>query len=177
VVSYSIVQGGWGGDGSKNLDADPLFVDADGPDDIVGTADDDLRLSAGSPAIDSGDTLSAATLLGATDLDGNARLADDPGTANTGVAVLGLTIDRGVYEFVSLVPGGTGACCLPLGDCMIGTEADCLATGGTYNGDGTDCTGATCPAFCLGDMNADGVLDGLDTQRYIAALLSGAVCP
>ena len=49
-VSFSDVQGGLGGgtiDGGGNIDADPLFVDADGADDTVGTPDDDLRLSAG----------------------------------------------------------------------------------------------------------------------------------
>jgi len=40
--------------GVGNIDADPLFVDADGPDDIVGTEDDDVRLLVGSPCIDAG---------------------------------------------------------------------------------------------------------------------------
>ncbi|MFQ5572033.1 MAG: hypothetical protein ACE5G0_20340, partial [Rhodothermales bacterium] len=41
-------------DGGGNLDADPLFADFDGADGVVGTADDDLRLMLGSPAIDAG---------------------------------------------------------------------------------------------------------------------------
>ena len=35
--------------GPGNTGDDPMFVDADGPDGIPGTEDDDLRLSPGSP--------------------------------------------------------------------------------------------------------------------------------
>jgi hypothetical protein len=41
---------------SNLLVADPLFVDADGPDGLIGTGDDDLRLQNESPAVDSGDS-------------------------------------------------------------------------------------------------------------------------
>ena len=58
VVKFSDVQGGFPGTG--NIDAEPLFIDADGLDDIPGTLDDDLRLSSGSPCID------AATNWGVT---------------------------------------------------------------------------------------------------------------
>ncbi|MFC1604649.1 right-handed parallel beta-helix repeat-containing protein [Planctomycetota bacterium] len=52
VVTYSNVQGYW--DGIGNKDEDPLFIDEDGLDNIVGTLDDNLRLLAGSPCIDAG---------------------------------------------------------------------------------------------------------------------------
>ena len=39
-------------DGGGNINADPLFVDDDGADNITGTLDDDLRLLPGSPCID-----------------------------------------------------------------------------------------------------------------------------
>jgi hypothetical protein len=42
TISYSLVEGGWSGTG--NIDADPQFVDADGPDNTPGTLDDNLRL-------------------------------------------------------------------------------------------------------------------------------------
>jgi hypothetical protein len=53
TISYSCVQGGWSGTG--NINEDPLFVDADGPDDTFGTEDDNLRLLITSPCIDAGD--------------------------------------------------------------------------------------------------------------------------
>lgn len=59
-----------------------MFADPNGRDDIVGTEDDNLRLSAGSPCSDAGDN-SAVTV--ATDLDGYAR-------------ILGGTVDMGAYE-------------------------------------------------------------------------------
>ena len=56
VIAFSDIGGsggsglGWdsdlGTDAGGNIDADPLFVDADGADDNAGTADDDLRLQA-----------------------------------------------------------------------------------------------------------------------------------
>ena len=101
TVSFSDVQGGLPAntvDGGGNIDADPLFVDADGPDNTAGTEDDDLRLSGGSPCIDAADT--TALRVGVfTDLYGNLRGVDDPATADTGVSVFGVVVDMGAYEF------------------------------------------------------------------------------
>ncbi len=43
--------GGYGTDGGGNIDANPLFVDPNGADNIVGTLNDDLRLSPGSRTV------------------------------------------------------------------------------------------------------------------------------
>jgi predicted outer membrane repeat protein len=91
TVTYSNVQGGYPGAG--NIDADPLFVDADGADDTVGTDDDDLTPSAGSPLIDAGD----GSVAPATDIDNSARM-DDPATVDTGTGTPAFT-DIGAYEF------------------------------------------------------------------------------
>jgi hypothetical protein len=67
-VLYCDVQGGFVGWG--NIDADPLFVDPDGPDDDPNTwEDNDYRLSPGSPCIDAGDN--RAVPLDVADLDGD----------------------------------------------------------------------------------------------------------
>jgi len=82
-VAYSDMQGGWTGPG--NIDADPEFLDAFGPDGTEGTPDDDLRLSVASPCVDLGDN-AALPLELTTDLDGYPRVTD------------GWT-DMGAYEF------------------------------------------------------------------------------
>lgn len=51
------------------LGLDPLFSDADGPDNTAGTADDRLQLSAGSPALEVGTFVDAP----AEDLEGRPR--------------------------------------------------------------------------------------------------------
>jgi predicted outer membrane repeat protein len=102
TMTYSLIQGGFIGDG--NFDADPLFVDADGDDDTIGTADDDLQLQATSPAIDAGDTTGVA-VENNFDLADNPRAVDDPDTPDTGLSIL-VTLtgdtaitDLGAYEF------------------------------------------------------------------------------
>jgi len=109
TINHSDVQGGWEGEG--NIDDDPLFVDADGPDDVVGTDDDDLRLSSGSPCIDAGDSTSVSNDAGDVDgdgvtteqtpwdIDGNLRFLDDPSTTDTGTTEEPIPIvDMGAYE-------------------------------------------------------------------------------
>ena len=108
TVTYSIVQGGWGGTG--NIDADPLFVDPDGPDNVLGTMDDNLRLLAGSPGIDASDNTAVpadtadvdgdnnTTEPTPIDLDGNPRFVDDADTADTGNGTPPI-VDMGAYEF------------------------------------------------------------------------------
>jgi len=79
------------------IDADPLFVDADGADGIPGTPDDDLSLSVGSPAIDRGDNdlVPAETT---TDLAGNPRITDGEGDMIANV-------DLGAFEKAERITG------------------------------------------------------------------------
>ena len=60
--------------GEGVITADPLFVDADGVDDLVGTEDDNFLLSSGSPAIDVGSHL--FTDYKGFDLEGRVRDAN-----------------------------------------------------------------------------------------------------
>ena len=84
-LAYSCVQGLTGPSGGiGNIADDPMFVDADGPDDIPGTVDDDLRLMQGSPCINTGD-LAFVAQPGTIDLGGNPRLQ-------------GCRVDMGAYE-------------------------------------------------------------------------------
>ena len=85
VFNYCCVQG-WTGDlgGIGNTGDDPLFVEADGADNVPGTEDDNLRLLAGSACLDAGDN-SALPPSVLTDLDGNPRIVNG-------------TVDMGAYE-------------------------------------------------------------------------------
>ncbi|MCH7813482.1 MAG: exo-alpha-sialidase [Planctomycetes bacterium] len=85
-IDYSCVQGwsgAWGGAG--NIGTDPALADADGLDDVAGTADDNLRLLSNSPGLDAGDPTVTLATAGA-DLDGHARVLCD-------------RVDMGAYEF------------------------------------------------------------------------------
>lgn len=94
-------------DADGNFSALPMFVDAGGGD---------YRLSAGSPAIDAGDSRGVFggisfgyinVLDVQTDIRGAVRNLDDPDTENTGVSVWELCIDMGAFEFQ---PEGAPAC-------------------------------------------------------------------
>jgi hypothetical protein len=113
LVSFSVVQDlppWWSGVG--NQAADPLFVDADGLDLVAGTADDDLRLAAGSPAIDAGRVDALPPDLHDVDGDGNGvelfpldlegllRFQDDPATDDGGAGAVPV-VDVGCHEFPS----------------------------------------------------------------------------
>ncbi len=111
VVNYSCIDD-WTGSlgGVGNIGDDPFFVDPNGADDIAGTEDDDLRLSAGSPCIDSGSNgavpadfldLNSNSDLGEVwpfDLDGNPRFFDDLGTDDVGSGYPPI-VDMGSYEY------------------------------------------------------------------------------
>jgi parallel beta-helix repeat protein len=87
IISYSNLQGGWPGEG--NIDADPLFVDPHGPDNIPGTEDYNLQLAPLSPCIDSGDP-DFVSEPNETDLNGNRRIIKG-------------RIDMGAYEFQPII--------------------------------------------------------------------------
>jgi len=98
TVSCCDVGGGQGGVGGwgllnwepGNIEADPLFVDPNGPDGIVGTGDENLRLSENSPCIDAGNNSVVET--NSTDLDGNPRILDGDKDGDS-------VVDMGAYEF------------------------------------------------------------------------------
>lgn len=109
-LQYSTVQGLTGAlGGAGNIGTDPQFVDANGPDNVFGTIDDNHRLSETSPCIDAGSN--PALPLDVLDLDqdgvfdeplpvdlsGRPRRIDDPFTPNTGLGAPPL-VDMGVFE-------------------------------------------------------------------------------
>jgi len=84
LVSYSCIQGLDGFAGEHNIEVEPLFVDADGHDNVFGTRDDNLRLSGNSFCVNAGNN-SAVPASVVTDLDGKARITHG-------------IVDMGAYE-------------------------------------------------------------------------------
>ncbi len=85
--AFNLIEGGYAAVPAAVISTvDPLFVDPDGADNTEGTADDDLHLAQGSPAVNLGDN---AAIFESLDLDGNPRIH-------------GNIIDLGPYESVFL---------------------------------------------------------------------------
>ena len=145
VITYTHIEGGWPGEG--NQDFDPLFADADGPDDDPSTwEDNDYHLTIWSSCVDAGDSRAirldtfdldgdgCTTEREPLDLDGNYRFID-AATPDYGMPTFWYPpVDCGVYEYVSSpdVPAG----------------------------------------MCFGDMDCTGVVDNFDIDPFVLALMS-----
>ena len=173
-VTYSCVEGGHEGDG--NIDAAPLFVDAPSAN---------LRLSAGSPCIDAGDSTAVLRDFGDADqdgcttdwlpdLDGNDRFHDDLNSADTGVPLwMKPVVDMGAYEFGSMPVAFPNLC---------PGDLNCDSIVNAYDIDGFIC--ALSPACDYenlypecdainGDCNEDGAVDAYDIDGFIALVGGG----
>ncbi len=102
TVNYSDIQQTSGiYTGTKNINADPLFVrnPSAGTDGTWGTADDDygdLRPQLTSPVIDAGKNAAVPAGI-TTDLAGKPRFLDMPGVVDTGLGTAPI-VDMGAYE-------------------------------------------------------------------------------
>jgi len=138
-VTYSLVQGGFAGQG--NLGADPQFSNA---------AAGDYSLGAGSPAIDAGDNtqVPAGVVL---DLAREARFVDDPSVADTGVGP-GPQTDIGALE----VQAGFPVTAFCFGD-GSGTPCPCANNGaaGRGCGNGAFQGGSQLASSGIGSLSAD----------------------
>ncbi len=101
--------------GEHNLNIDPLFIDSNGLDNIQGTEDDNLRLSAFSPCLDAGDN-TAVPFSVVTDLDGDERFIDEVYIDDTGCCEPPV-VDMGAYE-------GPKQCFLVASDTITIPEGD-----------------------------------------------------
>jgi predicted outer membrane repeat protein len=125
----------------------PRFADPDGPDNIPGTLDDDLRLLPGSPCIDAGDSTALPPDI-LSDLAGNPRYFDDPGMPDAG-SLTPPVIDMGAYEF-------QGTSCL----------ADFNGDGVVSGSDNDQFTNLFAIGDRATDLNRDGFVDGIDYDLF-----------
>jgi len=98
IVNHCRIQG-WTGKlgGTGNLGDEPLFVDFDGPDNVIGTDDDNLRLKPGSPCINAGDNAALPTDKLDLDSDGDPN-EPIPFDFEGKPRILNGTVDIGAYE-------------------------------------------------------------------------------
>ena len=145
VINFSCVQG-WSGSfgGVGNFGDDPQLLDADGPDDVFGTEDDNLQLSADSPCIDAGYNLVVPVTR---DLLGYARFLDVASVADTGPGAPPV-VDLGAHEH-GLDCNGNEI-----------NDVDDLAAGTSL-----DCNGNAVPDECEPDCNHNGVADDCEPDE------------
>ncbi|MFQ5462592.1 MAG: right-handed parallel beta-helix repeat-containing protein, partial [Phycisphaerae bacterium] len=137
-IAHSDIKGGWAGTG--NIDQVPGFIDADGFDNVLGTSDDDLRLSPDSPCVNTGNN--ALLPPDTTDLDGDGNTSETvPFDLDESPRIAGMTVDMGVYE-----------------------QSDCNGNGildiqDIADGTSSDCNNNQLPDECEPDCNANGTAD------------------
>ncbi len=167
-VDFCNVQGGF--PGVTNIDALPLFADATGPDDIPGTADDDLRLLFPSPCIDAANNAAFTSCL--PDRAGNERFVDEPLIPDCPLGGCGVApiIDIGAYEF-----GGT-----PTLDCNTNGLIDICEID---TGRAPDCNGNGIPDECdladgtSQDCNGNFIPDTCDIDSGLSIDCDGNLVP
>jgi hypothetical protein len=135
TVTYTCLAGGWTGD--RNIDADPLFRDAQNAD---------YRLASASPCINAGDSNSVPPDY--TDLDDDQDTSepipwDIQGPAGPG-RVYGAAVDMGAYEAdvltANIVPVANAGDDQAVFATVDGTAEVSLDGSGSYDEDGNDLT-------------------------------------
>ena len=73
---------------------------------------------------------------------------------------LGGTFTLDIFECIP------GACCYGAGQCTEIPEEDCIALGGTFQGDGTLCSAVECPNPCIFECDVNAAAEGDDFTNY-----------
>ena len=159
---YSCVQG-YEGEVVSIVTDDPMFIDVDGPDDLIGTTDDSATIAADSPCRDAG-SVGWDPLPGETDLDGDPRRVF-------------CTVDIGADEVTAVGTDCNGNANPDTCDLIDGTSGDCNGNGipddcDIAGGFSNDCNGnaipdecdGAAPVYALDDGDGDELLlvDGID---------------
>jgi len=167
-----------------NITANPLFLDADGEDNILGTEDDNLRLDFGSPAVDAGNN--SMMMADTADLDEDSdtaepipldydrqnRFVDDPDVPDTGSGTPAIPsiVDMGAFERPFPVCGDQNHP-YPMGDlnldCRVNSEDVALLVSHWLENNCSD------PQWCQGaDLNLSGDVNLFDFGKLASAWLA-----
>ncbi|MBK8271024.1 MAG: hypothetical protein IPK83_23015 [Planctomycetes bacterium] len=124
------------------------MIDVNGPDNVLGSDDDDVHVAAGSPCIESGDPAYAPPAYGLLDLDGQPR-------------IMGCVVDIGADEVLGAARN----------------SGDMNSSGSTDLADvpvfvAVALNGGTPGQICIADMNNDGVVNGNDIQEFTDAVIA-----
>jgi predicted outer membrane repeat protein len=172
TVNYSCVNsmpGNYVGRGPGCITVGPQYADQFGPDNILGTTDDDLSLLPGSPCIDAGDNGRLTADFADVDIDNglgeitpldlarNPRRVDDLGTVDTGLGASPIT-DMGAREFV---------------DCPADFNEDGFLDFFDYDDYVACYEGFGCPPGKTADFNGDGFADFFDYDAFVFAFENG----
>ncbi len=112
-ISYSVVEGGWTGAGTNIFTDAPMFIDADGDNDIAGDRDDNLYLDGYSYCINTGDA--SGSYDGQVDSSGFNRVLYDQ-------------VDIGAYEIFPIGGDLDADEQVELADIMMFAESDMWLT-------------------------------------------------
>ena len=164
------VQGGYSGPG--NINADPLFVDPDGPDNDPNTwQDNDYRLLSGSPCVDAGKNAAVPSGV-VTDLDGHPRFVDDPAIPDCqyapGTCGTPPIVDMGAYEYQPPFVLGDLNCDGIVDVTDIAPFALALTNPAAYQLQYPGCSPSRA------DINLSGNINGRDIQPFIELLVGGS---
>ncbi|HWL93389.1 MAG TPA: dockerin type I domain-containing protein, partial [Phycisphaerae bacterium] len=149
VLSFNDVQS-WSGalGGTDNFAANPLLVDPDGGDNLIGTVDDDIHLTFSSPCLERGDPAYSPPPDAELEIDGLPR-------------VMGCRVDLGADEYAIFAHAGdmNGDGAVNLTDVPIFVTVILNGTGSLVQ-------------ICEADVFIDGQLNGRDVPAFVTELLT-----
>jgi hypothetical protein len=170
-VNYSCIKG-WTGDlgGTGNTGADPRFVHPEGPDNLLGTPDDNLRLdNCASPCINAGSN--AALPPDSFDLDADGDLTEPIPVDLVGNPRIDKgVVDMGAYETMDSAFGRADSNCDLAVDAF---DIDPFVVALTNQAVWHDLY--PCDYYCVNDTNRDGAVNAFDIDPFVLCLTVG--CP
>ncbi len=167
-VRYCCVQGLLASlPGEGNIERDPMFLNLAGRDGVLGTADDDVRVAAGSPCVDSASN--ADLPADALDLDGDGDVGEPiPIDLAWSRRVRNGEVDIGALEASQFAASiGDMNCDGIVNNADIDPFVLAITDARAYIAQFADCF------LTNGDVNLDGRVDNADVDSFVAIIMDG----